>query len=144
MTSRTRLLRDVPRFTPFTTFTPTLDQGGAVACSAAIGRSMRIGPLIIATVHLVASAAGAAGNSIAVGGLPTAGATANGGGLVFGSFNRSLPPNPSHLLAGIWLTGNSVVFVSGAAATGFFGVNPAVTLASGDMLDLTFVYEALL
>jgi hypothetical protein len=123
-----------------TNFTPTMSQSGGITLSTATGRYTRYGPLVIATTRCIASSSGSASNALVVGGLPvTALDTAAGGGTCFGFFSRA--GNPNHLLHGVWASTSSVNFYSGAAATGLFGVNPAVTIASGDEVSLTFVYN---
>jgi hypothetical protein len=123
-----------------TNFTPTMSQLGGITLSTATGRYIRYGPLVIATTRCIASSSGTASNALVVGGLPvTALDTAAGGGTCFGFFSRA--SNPNYLLHGVWVSTTAVNFYSGGAATGLFGVNPAVTIVSGDEVDLTFIYN---
>jgi hypothetical protein len=123
-----------------TNFTPTMQQSVSITLSTATGRYTRYGPLVIATARMIASSSGTAGSALVVGGLPVAALdTAAGGSQAFGWFSRA--GNPNHLLHGLWASNTTVNFYSGSAATGLFGVNPAVTIVSGDEVDLTFIYN---
>ena len=120
-------------------FTPALQQSTIVTLSSAIGRYMQLGKLIVAWVRVAASGAGTPGVAIAITGLPVAQAGFNNA-WCFGTFSRA--GNPNYTLVGQAASSTSVTFYSGNAATGLFGVNPAVTIASGDVVDVTFIYES--
>lgn len=123
------------------TFTPTVTQSGAVSTSSATGRYLKIGKWVIAQLQLVCSSAGTAANAIIIGGLPVN--TSNDGfPHAIGFFSRGGPPGTlNHLLAGFFDTATTLKLLAGAAATGNFGVNPGVTLASGDVISMILVYE---
>lgn len=120
-------------------FTPTLAQSVSVTASTATGRYFRLGVWVVYTIRLVASSAGTAGNTIVVGGLPiVAGNTAAFAGPGFAHFARGT--NPVYPLAANWQTSSSLRFFANAG-TGLFGANPAVTLTSGDEMNVAGFYE---
>jgi hypothetical protein len=127
----------VGNFGASTSWTPALQQSVVVTLSSVSGRYITIGSLVVAWGRCVASSAGTAGVAIAMTGLPVneAGFT---NAFCFGTFSRAA--NPNYLLVGQALSSSSVNFYSGNAATGLFGINPAITLASGDIVDVTFIY----
>lgn len=119
-------------------FTPTLTQSASVTASTAAGRYFRLGSWVFYTVRLVASSSGTAGNAIVIGGLPVAAAdTSVAAAPGWANFTRS--SNPVYPLAAHWNTSTSVRFFANAG-TNVFGINPAVTLASGDEMNVTGFY----
>lgn len=123
------------------TFTPTLTQSVSVSTSTASGHYVRLGKLVLAQISLVASSAGTAANGIVIGGLPV-NQSNDGFPHALGYFSRGGPPGTlNYVLVASFATSTTMSLISGAAATGAFGVNPAVTLASGDVIGLTVFYE---
>jgi len=120
------------------TFTPTLTQSASITLSTATGQYILLGKLLLGRVFVQASSAGTAANAIVLGGLPFAQSN-DGFPKAWGQFARS-GNNPNYLLVGTWLSSTTLSLDSGAGATGAFGVNPAVTIASGDSLALFLNY----
>lgn len=120
----------------FASFSPTLTQGGSVTITA-VGRYVQIGKLVLGTINISLSGSGTGGNAIVLGGLPVTPRSNNGGVCMAFYFDTSA--STYYALMGALGNTTSVTFYPGA---GGFGVSPAVTAASGDGLQVTFLYEA--
>jgi len=120
-------------------FTPTLTQSGSVSTSSATGRYIKVGKWVVAQCSVTASSAGTAGNQIIIGGLPVAQSNDAFPHCVGRYLNAA--GNSNYLLVGEFATTTSMILYSGGAATGRFGVNPVVTIASGDIISLILIYE---
>jgi hypothetical protein len=123
----------------WTAFTPTLNQGPAVAMTVNKAAYNKVGRQVTVFIQLTASAAGTAGNAITIGGIPAAIAavTANGAASVGTAYLGFSPPRVG-----------TVVFASSTQLqvqvdnnTGVAGVAPAVTLANAIVLSLTATWE---
>lgn len=125
----------------WTAFTPALSQGVGVAISGNVSHWAKIGKIVVAKYQLTAAGAGTAANAVALT-LPTAAvsttAVQSSGVIVIqdltgASTNYWLMPTAGS-------TGSFTM--TGTTAGAIFGASPAVTLASGDNINGTLVYEA--
>jgi hypothetical protein len=125
----------------WTPHTPTVTQSTTVTKTATNSRCNERGKLVTGSAYLNLTSAGTAGNGISVT-LPVA-ARDGAVGLVVGSgwfFDTSTSTRYvlSAMLSG---TGN-LLFVQDTSAGSPFGVAPAVTIASGDVLTYSYEYES--
>lgn len=120
------------------TFTPTVTQSNSPALTTANGRYLQLGKLVFVWVFIAVNGAGTGANAIVVGNLPVAARSTSDGAAGHGNFQRS---GLVYDLEAQFSTSTSVLFWV-SAGTGQFGINPAVTLAAGDSLLLSFMYEA--
>ncbi len=121
----------------FTTFTPTMTQSGGLTLSAATGRYVQIGKLVVGSIAITINSAGTIANPLVVLGLPVV-ATLNGSP-GSGYYTRSGSTFYSAALA--WNTTTSVIFYGGNG-TGALGTNPSFAAAAGDAVGINFMYEA--
>lgn len=119
------------------TYTPTLTQSSSVAFGTANeARYIRTGCVVEAWVSLTTTAVGTAANKITVS-LPVTSSGHYLGSVVGHAAYRS--GSTWYALEATLDTTGAVNFVSGAG-TSTFGINPAVTIASGDILRMTVRY----
>lgn len=126
----------------WTTYTPTLTQSGAVTKTVTYAAYMKIGRLVIGNVALSVTGTGSAANIVLIGLPQTSGTSAlisPGSGYIFDS-------SASALYKGV-VTLNSTTTVSLAATTtttgGRLGTEAfTAALASGDLIAVSFMYEA--
>lgn len=120
------------------TFTPTFDQGGAVATSAATGAYAVIGKTALVQCALTASAAGTGANNILLASLPAAIAPKTPNVLIgSGLYNDA---GALYTLVAVRASASTIHFY-GYNTTDEFGVNPAITIASGDVMHVQLAYE---
>lgn len=124
---------------PWTAFTPTLTQPGAIAKNVTAATFIVMGKLVIAQIHLAITGAGTAGQPIKVG-LPVAARAANAVA-GFGQFYD--------LSAGTrfvcWVSGASTTeayLAVNGASTDLLGVSPSIGLAANDSIAIGAIYEA--
>jgi hypothetical protein len=142
VTSRERLLRDVVRKRgPWIAFTPTVTQGVAITTTVTFAAYALLDNVAHVQMRLVLGSAGTAGADVVVG-LPVAArrtdasGLADAGGGVF--FDASVPT--FRVLRAQAVSTTTVKFFSDAASD-FFGANPAITIANGDIVTLNLMYE---
>jgi hypothetical protein len=126
----------------WTVHTPTITQSVAVSNTVTYSRWMRIGRLVIWSCAVAITSAGT-GNNIITFTLPVTAAHAPGALLVVGSghindasvaqYNVNAALNSSTLL-GFLRSDNTY--------SNWFGIDPNMALASGDVMDFTVMYEA--
>lgn len=124
----------------FTSYTPTLNQAGAVACSVAEGWYCQIGKLVHGYAYLVASAAGSSGTQIKVG-LPVVAAMRSSrthaiGSHVYLDLGTAFYPGTAILED----TDECVLYSNSTSSA--IGTSPALAVASGDIIRVQFMYEA--
>ncbi len=130
--------------TNWTAFTPTFSQsvaGTAIGKTVTRAKYTQMGKIVIAQVLLQATGAGSAGNAIEVG-LPVAAASANAyavfGSALFNDANTST----AYSLVPYPITVNLARFMGDTTGGGNFGAVPAVTVAVGDYISYSIMYEA--
>lgn len=129
---------ELARYGDWTTWTPTGDQGGAVAGTASNCVYWRSGRLIVATGKFSFTATGTASNAISLGtDLPLPAATSIVGQFLF--FNSG-----DQFYVGLATMNSSTGTLTFAShgANNNFGQNPAVQLTSGDAIDVVLTYRA--
>jgi hypothetical protein len=125
----------------WTTWTPAVWQGGAVASTNVRSVYQRVGRLIVAQFRVTATAAGVAANKVTVT-VPVAIASATGN-LPAGSgviFDTSTSTN----YGGVWWVDSTtaVALVGDWSGASNWGATPNIALASGDSLAGMLMYEA--
>lgn len=129
----------------FTTYTPVVNQNGAVATSSATGRYLRVGKFVTGSVSCGISGTGNAGQAIAVS-LPFQAQTSN---ILIGAGNGSFYDASSFNVYPILvtcldatnfrLTIPQTITTNGSQYLGITGFTAA--LASGDEIGFRFFYE---
>ena len=126
----------------WTTYSPTLGQPGAVTYTATYARYQKIGRMVTVSVFLTVTGTGNAATKVTVS-LPFTAVQA--GNMVVGS-GMIVEASPAATLPGIALLDSTTTAAMGPsnATTGnYLGVVQFVNaLASGDIVTMTFTYEA--
>jgi hypothetical protein len=129
---------ELARYGDWSSWTPTLSQGGSVTNSAGDCVFTRSGRLIVVTGYVGSTGTGTASNAIIVGtNLPLPAAT---GVVGFAEFFNS---GDQYYIASVAMnasTGN-LTFAS-HGGNNLFGINPNVQLSSGDGFNLVLSYRA--
>ena len=122
------------------TWTPTVTQSGAVTATTTLGRYMRIQKLVIAVAKMTITGTGTANNAVTLS-LPI---TANNTAQMIGS--GSIYDSSANLLDLVICEGATTTttkfYRNGAGGAAFWGIDPNVALGSGDVISVTFMYEA--
>lgn len=121
-------------------YTPTLTQSATVTKTVDRATFVRQGRVVTGQFSLSVTGAGTAGNAVRLG-LPVAAVAT---GIVCGTaWIYDASANVRYALA-VEIDGSvsEVAFLNDASAGNVFGVAPAVTLASGDLIRGFFTYEA--
>lgn len=123
----------------WTPYTPTFTQSATITKTVVRGAYMKIGRLVVVNYRLSATSAGTASQSVRVG-LPVQPvADFQAGTAMFVDASTSTV----YLLGSICFASTSdMVFVSDGSGANLFGQTPAVTVASGDLIQGTFFYES--
>ena len=119
-------------------YTPTLTQGATITKTITNARYCQIQKSVFVQVYLIASSAGTASNQLVIG-LPI---TARNS---FGTVNgiAQLYDASTNLMYVCTAYQNTTTTMSFIYQTGNpFGISPAITIASGDQLQFSIVYEA--
>lgn len=119
----------------WTTYTPTLTQGVTVTKSLTRNRYTKIGRTIVGNVYLSLTSAGTAGGHLKVG-LPEA-CTSGGGSAWF--FDAS--SSTRYVLSASLASATEFWFLHDTSGANVFGAAPAVTVASGDLIEVNFTCE---
>lgn len=123
-------------------FTPTINQGGAVAATVTFARYITLNDAVIMQARLAITAAGVGGNSITIGGFPTAILPTNAASAehVVGTF--------LYFDAGVGFYQGALVYVGVNTFRGildgrgnYFGLDPAVTTANNDNVGIQGSWE---
>ena len=143
----TGLQRDVdglikPEVSRWMNWTPTLTQGVAVTITVNYARYVIIGQTVVMMIRISCTSAGTAGNFISIGGQAAIIQPANASGVtVIGSGiinDDSAGTNYQGALIAFGATDWRFII---NLATNYFGINPAVTLASPDAISFVASYE---
>lgn len=119
-------------------YTPTLTQGATITKTISNARYCQIQKTIFVQVYMIATSAGTAGNQLVIG-LPITArnsfGTTNGLAQLYDANTNlmyicSAYQNTTTTMSFIYQTGNP------------FGISPAITIANGDQLQFSIVYEA--
>lgn len=125
-----------------TTYTPTLTQSGAVTKTVTYASYIRIGRMIIGNIRLDVTGSGSAANAITI----STPVTASSSTVVVGSgyfFDASVGAySGSCALLTTSTFGIYATVTGGLNPLGATGAASAVALASGDILNISFSYEA--
>lgn len=135
--AKTGTLRDV--LGPSAATTLSMSQGNTPAQTVSLNEATVTGRMVQMRGRITATAAGTAANSIAVTLDPSFPAKATAVGLPAGTFMLVLSGGTIHVGVAVLNTAGVLVFRVNAA-TGNLGVNPAVTLANGDVLSFVAEY----
>lgn len=139
--AKVRALESRARGAAWGSWTPLLGQSGVVAATVdASCRYTRLGNLVIASFRLTATAAGNPGFQINMAGLPAS--FLHSGARAVGSFTFYKPASNTFYDGSILPLGTTEIIFNVSGSTGYFGSNPAITLANGDVMTGTFIYEA--
>jgi hypothetical protein len=122
----------------WTSHTPTWTQGATITHTVNYSKYARAGRLITWTFSVTATSAGTAANEIQISIPATAASTS---ALVGSSFVYDTSTGTYYAGSILGQNTTELQFVS-AGGTNTFGVNPAVTIASGDVWQGTISYEA--
>ena len=121
-------------------WTPTVDQGGAVAATVNYARYWTVGKAVTATCRLAVTAAGTGTTTVVVGGLPLP--------IKYANENLTLGDGDVANAGTAYYAGLSVVPASGSSvkfmrygAANFVGIDPDFALANGDIIGFTIAYE---
>lgn len=123
----------------WTAFTPTLTQSATLTKTVNYAKYQRVGRTIFCVINLAITSAGTAGNAILVG-LPVTAASSSGIVGVFRYFDSGSAIYVGTASADGGST--SVTRLFAPSSTAAFGINPAVTAASGDTVEVSITYEA--
>jgi hypothetical protein len=135
------VIATAPFFSAWTDYTPTWTQGVTVANTKTYARYMSVGKMCWVSLRLAATGAGTGGAQISISLPVTAirGVTENYnicGAAMY--YDVSVPTN---YVCAIQLDANAVRFATDTSAGNYFGINPAVTTASGDFVSFNICYE---
>lgn len=123
-------------------WTPTVDQGGAVAATVNYARYVVYAQLVIAQCLLTTTGTGTSGNAIIVGALPLS-MTVTSDGFVIGS--GLIHDLGTAIYKGVVIPASATsVKMRGTDVTAIgneVGSNPAWALASGNRISFTITYE---
>jgi hypothetical protein len=124
------------------TWTPTVDQNGAVTVSIDYAKYIVLARTVILAAHISITSAGVIANDIIVGGVPSAIAFAHfdAGGL-FTNGSGFVHDSGTAVYHGIACPITASTLKIRQATTGFVGSNPSFALASGDDISFTVTYE---
>lgn len=117
-------------------WTPTLDQGGAVACSVTWAKWTKVGALAAVRLSLKATAAGASTNDITVGAIPAAVGPLAWGVCGSGTVWRA---TAGALIGGIAVHGSSLtlnLLMPTSIGGVYVGTAPSFALASSDVVTI--------
>lgn len=131
------------------TFTPQLYQNGNITSSTAVGRYFTLGKWCFLHIRNVASAAGSAGNAVAIASIPSAlaplktgqpnglGDTSGvGPGYVLDTGSQYYPAHA------YFASSTTIHFYGVDVTTGLnIGVTPSFAIASGDCVGVDLIYE---
>lgn len=123
----------------WTGYTPTFTQSATITKTVQRAAYMKIGRLVTVNYRLAATSAGTAGQAVRIG-LPVApSADFQAGTAIFSDSSTST----AYLLGAVCFASTSdLVFVSDGSGASLFGQAPAVTVASGDIIQGSITYEA--
>lgn len=120
-------------------WTPTVDQGGAVAVTVTFARYAVLGDTVHIRGELAVTGAGTGGNNIIIGGLPGALSPAYVTGDV-GTF-RVLDAGTAHYV-GVLIIASATTFFGRAHNNGSpIGTTPSFALAAGDVIYFQGAWE---
>jgi len=124
----------------WTTYAPTLTQSATVTHTATVARYKQIGKTVHVSLYLAITGAGTAGNAVVVS-LPV---TAQQGAVLLavghGTFFDAAPA--TYVVTAKTASTTTVQLFHDTSGNSAFGIAPAVTCASGDVLSLDLTYEA--
>lgn len=122
----------------WTTYTPTLTQTATVTKTVSSAAYMKIGRGVIGQATVSVTGAGTAGAQVRLG-LPMAAAhnVVMASGYIYDSSTTT-----RYVVSGFQVASAVLAFVHDTSAGNIFGTTPAVTLASGDILDVFYMFEA--
>lgn len=121
----------------WTSYTPTLTQGGAVTKTVTYAKYLQFGKMVTVTVNLLSTGVGTAGQNVVVG-LPITAANANA---IVGSF-RYLDSGTALWVGTCFGSSTTTVVLQTANVAAEFGQSPAVTMAANDTVQISVTYEA--
>lgn len=126
----------------WSTFTPTLVQGGAVTKTVTWARYKIINKLCHMEIRLAVTGSGSAGNNIIIGNFPAAATIRNTGSITIPVGIGLAQDAGSALYVGFAsVDSGTSVAIRDSATQQIVGTNPSFALASGDTITLNLTYE---
>lgn len=124
----------------WTDYIPVWSQAAVITKTINFSRYTRIGNTVLFSGSMTATSAGTAANNVTIT-LPVAALEENSirGGIGSGIFDDVSVPTTYPLIAST--VAGVVTFRSSGSTASAFGIAPAVTVASGDILAWSFAYE---
>lgn len=123
----------------WTSYTPTFTQTATITKTIGRAAYIKIGRLVIADVTMTATSAGTAAAQIRVG-LPVTAAAGTPSSCSAYFYDTSATTR--YCLSGFAITTSALAFVHDTGGSGVFGSSPGVTVASGDIVGYTVMYES--
>ena len=120
-------------------WTPTVDQGGAVAVTVLLARYMTFGDLAVVQANLAVTGAGNAGNAVSVQGQPATIQAANTGVAI--GIGWVYDATVGSYIGALHVIGATDWRIRAHLETSYVGVDPSFALASGDYIRLQAAYE---
>lgn len=128
----------------WTSFTPTASQGASLTMSGLIAEYIIIGKTVHVHIEFSVTSAGTAGNAIVIASIPAAIAPLRSGGGygtdAGGGIIMDASPQTGYAVRALFNNTTTMQFWSNLG-TNFLGVNPALTLASGDLIHINLTYS---
>lgn len=118
-------------------YTPTLTQSATVTKTINNARYCQIQKTVFVQVYLIATSAGTAGNIVQIG-LPLAARAANSSTTGIGQLYDA-STNTIYVVSAYLTNTNACAFLYQTGNP--FGISPAITIASGDQLQMNLTYE---
>lgn len=129
-----------PSWSTISTWAPTITQSSAITITVSYANYVVVGRIAHAEAKITIDSAGSASTGIVVGGFPAAIAPRYTTGDALcgaGDYNDA----GTRYVLGLVATSSSMMQPFSNAGTTWFGTNPAVTVATGDVLSINLRYE---
>lgn len=123
----------------WTSYTPTLGQGGTRTCTVNYASYTVINKLCIANVDLTCTTTGTAGQTITVS-LPVTAASTNQEAVGSGTFYDSSATDV-YLLHTLLSGTTNVRFFGETSTTNYFGATPSIALGNNDVVSFSIMFQ---
>lgn len=120
-------------------YTPTVTQGATITFTNTYSKYARINKIVIYSFNLALTSAGTAANNLQIT-LPIN--VASGNRIAGMSQFYDASATTTYINTTYQVSTSSMGFINSASGAGAFGSTPAVTVANGDYLFGTIIYEA--
>jgi hypothetical protein len=122
-------------------WTPTVDQGGAVAANVSWARYAVSGNTVHLWVELAITGAGVAGNAVSVSGIPAAIQPSQASVTAVVGVGEVLDTGTAYYVGALVANGADDLRIIAHNLGGFVGVTPNFALANGDAIGFHATYE---